>query len=100
MDTVKRILTGVVTASTLLHFYYDGFIWKVRERATRQSLGLSGGTPDQARAVRPAWLIHGAKWSVFVVAILTLGLAEANGRAPELTARARSRRPRLPAPRH
>src|SRR6184192_4602064 len=42
METVKRILTGVVTASTLLHFYYDGFIWKVRERSTRQSLGLAG----------------------------------------------------------
>src|SRR5437660_11154939 len=46
MDTIKRILTGVVTASTLLHFYYDGFIWKVRERSTRQSLGLAGGTAD------------------------------------------------------
>ena len=46
IDTVKRILTGVVTASTLLHFYYDGFIWKVRERSTRQSLGLAGGTAD------------------------------------------------------
>src|SRR6266403_1745599 len=46
MDTVKRILTGVVAASTLLHFYYDGFIWKVRERSTRQSIGLAGGTAD------------------------------------------------------
>jgi len=29
-----------VTASTLLHFYYDGFIWKVRERSTRSLAGL------------------------------------------------------------
>src|SRR5437773_1360356 len=41
---VRRMLTGLLAASALLHFYYDGFIWKVRERATRQSLGLSGGT--------------------------------------------------------
>ncbi len=34
IDVVKRILTGVVTASALLHFYYDGFIWKVREKST------------------------------------------------------------------
>src|SRR5216110_3670746 len=44
IDVVKRILTGVVTASALLHFYYDGFIWKVREKSTRQSLGIGGGT--------------------------------------------------------
>src|SRR5216117_3864834 len=42
-ESIKRILTGVVTASALLHFYYDGFIWKVREKSTRQSLGISGG---------------------------------------------------------
>ncbi len=47
IDTVKRVLTGVVAASGLLHFYYDGFIWKVRERSTRESLGLSGGTASE-----------------------------------------------------
>src|SRR2546425_738219 len=67
---LRRTLTGLLAASALLHFYYDGFIWKVRERATRQSLGLSGGTPDQALAVRPAWLLHGAKWSLFIVPVL------------------------------
>ena len=46
VDSVKNILAGVVTASALLHFYYDGFIWKVREKSTRQSLGISGGTAD------------------------------------------------------
>src|SRR5260370_2257108 len=46
VDAVKRILTGVVTASALLHFYYDGFIWKVREKSTRQSLGITGGTAN------------------------------------------------------
>src|SRR5438270_11554095 len=30
MDTLTRMLTGLVAASGLLHFYYDGFIWKVR----------------------------------------------------------------------
>src|SRR5205807_2580103 len=44
IETITRVLTGVVAASGLLHFYYDGFIWKVREKSTRQSLGLTGGT--------------------------------------------------------
>jgi Flp pilus assembly protein TadD len=56
----------------------------VRERATRQSLGLSGGSPEHAVTVRPAWLIHGAKWSLFVVPVAVLGFAEVQGRAPEL----------------
>ena len=30
-QTLSRSLTGLLTASALLHFYYDGFIWKVRE---------------------------------------------------------------------
>jgi Flp pilus assembly protein TadD len=81
---LRRTLTGLLAASALLHFYYDGFIWKVRERSTRQSLGLGGGTPEQGAAVRPLWLIHGAKWSLFVLPVLMLGLAEVQGRAPEL----------------
>src|ERR1051325_8640249 len=48
IDTIKRILTGVVAASGLLHFYYDGFIWKVREKSTRESLGLTGGATAAA----------------------------------------------------
>jgi tetratricopeptide (TPR) repeat protein len=69
IDTVKRMLTGVVTASALLHFYYDGFIWKVREKSTRQSLGLAGGTADVSTSgLLPSWALHGAKWvAVFVV---------------------------------
>ena len=81
---LKRMLTGLLAASALLHFYYDGFIWKVRERTTRQSLGLGGGTPERAPAVRPAWLTHGAKWILFVLPVATLGLTEVQGRAPEL----------------
>src|SRR5437763_6194840 len=74
MDTVKRILTGVVTASALLHFYYDGFIWKVREKSTRQSLGISGGAADVLRkAFVPSWALHGAKLvAVFVIHIAAL----------------------------
>src|SRR5438552_8568377 len=30
IDAFKHILTGVVTGSALLHFYYDRFSWKVR----------------------------------------------------------------------
>jgi Flp pilus assembly protein TadD len=90
METVKRILTGVVTASTLLHFYYDGFIWKVRERSTRQSLGLAGGTADVSLGgILPSWAWHGLKWvAVFVVPLSALWFWQTHLMVPELQRRA------------
>src|SRR5256714_14601191 len=78
IEAVKRILTGVVTAVALLHFYYDGFIWKVREKSTRQSLGISGGAVDVLRkAFVPSWALHGAKWvGIFVIPLTALWFAE------------------------
>jgi len=86
MDTVKRILTGVVTASTLLHFYYDGFIWKVRERSTRQSLGLAGGTADVSLGgMLPGWAWHGLKWvAVFVLPLGALWFWQIHLAIPEV----------------
>src|SRR5438270_12942581 len=78
IDVVNRILTGVVTASALLHFYYDGFIWKVREKSTRQSLGISGGTADAStNGFLPSWALHAAKWvGIFVIPLMALWFAE------------------------
>jgi Tfp pilus assembly protein PilF len=86
MDTVKRILTGVVTASTLLHFYYDGFIWKVRERSTRQSLGLAGGTADvRLGGLLPSWAWHGLKWvAIFVLPLGALWFWQTHVAIPEV----------------
>src|SRR5713226_6023948 len=86
METVKRILTGVVTASTLLHFYYDGFIWKVRERSTRQSLGLAGGTSDVSLGgLLPGWAWHGLKWvGVFVLPLGALWIGQTRSKMPEV----------------
>jgi Tfp pilus assembly protein PilF len=90
METVKRILTGVVTASTLLHFYYDGFIWKVRERSTRQSLGLTGGTADVSLGgFVPSWTLHGLKWAaVFVLPLGALWFWQTHLNVPEVQRRA------------
>jgi tetratricopeptide (TPR) repeat protein len=86
IDTVKRILTGVVTASALLHFYYDGFIWKVREKSTRQSLGIGGGTADvSTNGFFPSWALHGAKWvAAFVIPLAALSLGQVRAPRSEL----------------
>src|SRR5207244_5456022 len=76
IDTIKRVLTGVVAASSLLHFYYDGLLWKVLEKATCGSLGLTGGTSSSAsNEFLPSWVLHGLKWAaVFVIPLGALWL--------------------------
>jgi tetratricopeptide (TPR) repeat protein len=104
-QTLSRGLTGLLTASALLHFYYDGFIWKVREPSIRESLGLRavGQVPhsprissgDKARApsealdgsksaergrsMSPAPRVHGLKWAGLVLPVAWLGFAQARG---------------------
>src|SRR4029079_6261001 len=86
IDVVKRILTGVVTASALLHFYYDGFIWKVREKSTRQSLGIGGGTADvSTKGFLPSWASHGVKWAaIFVIPLGILWYREVHATGNQL----------------
>ena len=66
---------GILAASGLLHFYYDGFIWKVKEKPTRALLGLDGGR-DVSGAGRwwnrqwvhmPSWFEHGFNWTPFAL---------------------------------
>jgi Flp pilus assembly protein TadD len=87
-DAIKDTIMGLLTASGLLHFYYDGFIWKVRESGVRQSLGLkaeaAGSTPGGSR---PGWQLHCAKWMLFVAPVLWLGISESVGRPAEVERR-------------
>jgi Tfp pilus assembly protein PilF len=90
VSAVKRALMGFVAASGLLHFYYDGFIWKVREKSTRQSLGLAGGTEDVTLGGWfPSWAIHGAKWvGAFVVPLSIFGFLQLRGTPSEVVRQA------------
>ena len=81
----SRIILGVVAASTLLHFYFDGFIWKVRDPDTRRGLGLDeDGDAAGKRLLLAPWLAHGLKWSAFVVPLAVLGFAQFRGIEPTL----------------
>src|SRR5215472_4016357 len=90
IETVKRVLMGVVAASGLLHFYYDGFIWKVRDRSTRENLGITGGAiSTTARDFIPSWGLHGAKWvGAFVIPLGALWIGQARSHTPEVEQRA------------
>src|SRR5207247_237863 len=86
VETIKRVLTGVVAASGLLHFYYDGFIWKVRDRSVREHLGLAGGTVTAtSREFLPSWVLHGLKWvAVFVIPLGALWIGQTWSKTPEV----------------
>ena len=54
MKWVAGTLAAVMFTSTIMHYYYDGFIWKIRHRENRQNLemerGSSATTGSQSRS--------------------------------------------------
>ena len=44
-------LGALVFTSTLLHYYYDGFIWKVRHKENRQNLAMTGSSNSSQEEV-------------------------------------------------
>jgi Tfp pilus assembly protein PilF len=82
VDWIKHGLIGVVTASALLHFYYDGFIWKVRETQTRSMLGIDGaGVSAPIRRGLPGWAGHSLRWAALAIPFGFLCAAQLVGRA-------------------
>lgn len=86
---MNTILVGFLAASALLHFYYDGFIWKVREPETRENLGIDRDEDLPAEGWRswmpPSWASHGLKWALgFCLPVALLGVASAQGQLPEI----------------
>jgi Flp pilus assembly protein TadD len=82
-------LLRITLASALLHFYYDGFIWRIRQTSIRQGLGLSPGqassaTGADAAPVKPprSSVPHGWKWIFFVVPVVWLGGSQYRQRGP------------------
>jgi hypothetical protein len=82
IEAIKHVLIGVVTASALLHFYYDGFIWKVRETQTRAMLGIDGTGASTLPAPRtwPSWVRHGLRWAILIIPVAALCAAQLGGR--------------------
>ncbi|MEC9049037.1 MAG: tetratricopeptide repeat protein, partial [Planctomycetota bacterium] len=57
----RNVWLGVFVTLALLHYYYDGFIWKARESALGADLGIQHGL---RAAVVPS-ARHAAAWSAF-----------------------------------
>ena len=62
-ETGAAVIYAFIVTSGFLHYYLDGFIWKVRERSTRKALGVDDGSGSQDKRVRR----HALKWLLFLV---------------------------------
>ena len=71
----QSLLLAFFTASTLLHYYYDGFIWKVSERSTQRNLNVAASTAWHNQLNVPG-LTHFAKWAVLYAVLIGLFLSE------------------------
>jgi tetratricopeptide (TPR) repeat protein len=59
-----------------MHYYYDGFIWKVREKSTQASLGLDQGATESGGVHYPWDVAHLLKWSPLILIVGWLFLSD------------------------
>jgi tetratricopeptide (TPR) repeat protein len=74
-ETFRRLLLAFIATSSALHYYYDGFIWKVREKVTREFLdipGVAGGL----RWVGSVWNRGVVQATCLAVIVVGLGALE------------------------
>ena len=77
----RSLMTGLLATSGLMHFYFDGFIWKVRESSTAKSLGIKCG---QKKKIQVPGLVHSLKWGLFILPVGLLTLAQQKTAPSEL----------------
>ena len=75
-ELIKKVLMSLIFTSTLLHFYFDGFIWKVRERSTQAGLGIGTGQATEETRPLTDGLLHALKWTPFVLVVGWLAIAQ------------------------
>ena len=100
-EGLRQILMALIFTSNAMHYYYDGFIWKVREQETREYLDITAVEPGMNRLAaasasmkkavqklrqRRKGLIQAAYLAVIVVTLAALEI----GRAPAELAMAQS----------
>jgi tetratricopeptide (TPR) repeat protein len=68
-------LMALFVTSSFMHFYLDGFIWKVSEKKTQQNLAEPTAATSHAESRVPG-LLHALKWGVLLAIVCGLLLTE------------------------
>ncbi|MBI2505380.1 MAG: tetratricopeptide repeat protein [Candidatus Latescibacteria bacterium] len=86
-----QLVEVFVITSTLLHYYFDGFIWKLRERKHQLNLGIEGGAGIELRSAGRSWTGYvretGRQLLYFAAPVLALALFQFYWPAGEAEAR-------------
>ncbi len=96
--TLHQVILAVFLTSTLLHYYFDGFIWKLKDRKTQESLQITTASAAHSGPIRrviPGGLRHALLWSLFLlpfVVMLFTQVGDALGRREMPDDRAAARR--------
>lgn len=78
-EMIAKTALGLVTGAALVHFYFDGFIWRIRESSTSATLGVEGGKSRKLMPRIPPNLRHGLLWVVLGIPVIGLGVWETLG---------------------
>jgi len=81
-QSLAQVFAALLVTSTLMHYYFDGFIWKVREKSNQEQLaGTASGTGARSPSAA-GWLpalAHAGKWALFILPAAALYGAERRG---------------------
>jgi tetratricopeptide (TPR) repeat protein len=75
VEDARQWLVALFVTSSMLHFYYDGFIWKVSERKTRENLAAAADSLPAVDRLVPS-VVHAGKWLVLLAVACVLLAAE------------------------
>jgi lipoprotein NlpI len=82
-ERVVRVVVSLVSATGMLHYYMDSFIWKIREKETGQALGVQvSAIPARRLPLIPAWAQHAALWLLFAIPAGLFFVVESKGSVP------------------
>jgi hypothetical protein len=91
----RTALGAFIATSTLLHYYFDGFIWKVRERGTREALSVADAVGSSTAGATTAITARPRRRERFAVQLAAIAIpiaiclwAEPTARSGEHTYRA------------
>jgi Flp pilus assembly protein TadD len=74
-ENAYQWLVALFVTSSFLHFYFDGFIWKVSERKTQDNL-IDKPLDTAPAMIGVSGLVHAAKWAVLLAIVAGLLFAE------------------------
>jgi tetratricopeptide (TPR) repeat protein len=83
-STLQQLLMAFVVTSGTLHYYYDGFIWKMREPETSRDLGIES---VKGQVIRPGWMKGAVQTAYLAAALAVLSVLEAGGHPDEISVR-------------